>query len=47
LNILVFLHFIVTQYDWSLLYPDEPITVDPLPFPSRGMPIKVSPKNLL
>jgi cytochrome P450 len=45
LNILIFLHFIVTQYDWSLLYPDEPITVDPLPFPSPGMPIKLSPKN--
>ena len=44
LNILVFVHFIVTHYDWSLLYPDETITMDPLPFPSQGMPIKISPK---
>lgn len=44
LNILIFVHFIVTRYDWSLLYPDEPITMDPLPFPSHGMPIKITPK---
>ena len=46
LNILIFVHFIVTHYDWSLLYPDETITMDPLPFPSHGMPIKISPKLL-
>lgn len=46
LNILIFLHYVVTRYDWSLLYPDEPITSDPLPFPSKGMPIKISAKLL-
>ena len=46
LNILIFVHFIVTHYDWSLLYPDETITKDPLPFPSQGMPIKISLKLL-
>nr|GEX79427.1 taxadiene 5-alpha hydroxylase [Tanacetum cinerariifolium] len=44
LNILVFMHYVVTRYDWSLVYPDEPIVMDPLPFPSKGMPIKISPK---
>ena len=44
LNILIFVHFIVTHYDWSLLCPDEPITMDPFPFSSHGMPIKISPK---
>ncbi|GJR57655.1 taxadiene 5-alpha hydroxylase [Tanacetum coccineum] len=29
----------------SLVYPDEPILMDPLPFPSKGMPIKISPKS--
>ncbi|XAR49499.1 Taxadiene 5-alpha-hydroxylase [Bertholletia excelsa] len=43
LNILIFLHFVVTQYNWSLLYPQEPITMDPLPSPSFGMPISISP----
>ncbi|PIA41363.1 hypothetical protein AQUCO_02200049v1 [Aquilegia coerulea] len=43
-NILIFLHYMVTLYDWSLIHPDEPITMDPLPFPCHGMPIKISPK---
>lgn len=44
LNILIFVHFVVTLYDWSLPYPDVPVTMDPLPFPSHGMPIKITPK---
>ncbi|OMO60806.1 Cytochrome P450 [Corchorus olitorius] len=44
LNILIFVHYVVTRYDWSLIYPNESITMDPLPFPSQGMPIKISPK---
>lgn len=44
LNILIFVHCVVTRYDWSLINPDEPIVMDPLPFPSKGMPIKISPK---
>ncbi|KAL4569935.1 hypothetical protein LXL04_025583 [Taraxacum kok-saghyz] len=45
LNILVFVHYVVTQYNWSLIHPDETIVMDPLPFPSKGMPIKISPKS--
>ncbi|XP_027063257.2 taxadiene 5-alpha hydroxylase-like [Coffea arabica] len=44
LNILILIHFVVTQYEWSLVNPQEPIAVDPLPFPSQGMPIRISPK---
>ncbi|CAA0816126.1 cytochrome P450- family 718 [Striga hermonthica] len=44
LNILIFVHYIVTRYDWSLVLPDEPITIDPLPFPSQGMPVTIRPK---
>ncbi|KAL2483469.1 Cytochrome [Forsythia ovata] len=44
LNILVFVHYVVTRYNWSLVTPEEPITIDPLPFPSLGMPIKIYPK---
>ncbi|KAI3924695.1 hypothetical protein MKW92_007593 [Papaver armeniacum] len=46
LNILVFMHFMVTRFDWSLVHLDEPITMDPLPFPCYGMPINISPKTL-
>ncbi|KAI3714023.1 hypothetical protein L1987_72613 [Smallanthus sonchifolius] len=45
LIILVFTHYVVTRYDWSLVDPDEPVVMDPLPFPSKGMPIKISPKR--
>ncbi|CAO2814171.1 unnamed protein product [Amaranthus hypochondriacus] len=47
LNILIFVHLVVTQYNWSLLQPDEPIVMNPLPFPSQGMPITISPKHCL
>ncbi|CAN8286782.1 unnamed protein product [Cochlearia groenlandica] len=46
-SILLFLHFVATSYDWSLVYPDETISMDPLPYPSLGMPIKISPKGFL
>lgn len=45
-NILIFVHYVVTQYEWFLLHPDEPVTMDPLPFPSLGMPIRISPKYI-
>uniref|UniRef100_A0A9I9D860 Taxadiene 5-alpha hydroxylase n=1 Tax=Cucumis melo TaxID=3656 RepID=A0A9I9D860_CUCME len=45
LNILIFIHSVVTRYDWSLVHPDEPIIMDPLPVPCHGMPIKISPKS--
>ncbi|CAI9275415.1 unnamed protein product [Lactuca saligna] len=45
LNILVLVHYVVTQYNWSLLDPEEPIFMDPLPYPSKGMPIKISRKS--
>ncbi|XVF60786.1 hypothetical protein PTKIN_Ptkin08bG0076300 [Pterospermum kingtungense] len=44
LNILIFVHYVVTRYNWSLIHPDESVTMDPLPLPSQGMPIKISPK---
>ncbi|KAJ6730684.1 TAXADIENE 5-ALPHA HYDROXYLASE [Salix viminalis] len=33
LNILIFIHYVVTRYNWSLLCPDEQITMDPSPIP--------------
>ncbi|CAN1351801.1 Cytochrome P450 716B2 [Linum perenne] len=45
LNILVLVHYVVTSYDWSLVLPNEGITMDPLPFPSHGMPIRITPKS--
>uniref|UniRef100_A0A7N0VKV8 Uncharacterized protein n=1 Tax=Kalanchoe fedtschenkoi TaxID=63787 RepID=A0A7N0VKV8_KALFE len=46
LNILIFVHYAVTQYDWSLVDANEAVIVDPLPFPARSMPVNISPKIL-
>ncbi|KAL5978715.1 hypothetical protein ACLOJK_029832 [Asimina triloba] len=46
LNILIFMHFMVTRYNWSLVFPHEPIKMDPLPVPSFGMPIHLTPRLL-
>ncbi|CAF1871690.1 hypothetical protein Bca4012_034459 [Brassica carinata] len=32
-------------YNWSFVYPDETVSMVPLPFLSLGMPIKISPKG--
>ncbi|XP_039028879.1 taxane 13-alpha-hydroxylase-like [Hibiscus syriacus] len=45
LNILIFLHYVLTGYNWSLVHPNESIIMDPLPLPSKGMPINISPKT--
>ncbi|KAE8655802.1 ribosomal L1 domain-containing protein 1-like [Hibiscus syriacus] len=44
-NILIFLHYVVTGYDWSLVHPQESIIMYPLPLPSQGIPIYISPKT--
>ncbi|ERN15010.1 hypothetical protein AMTR_s00032p00231870 [Amborella trichopoda] len=45
MQILVFMHMMVTKYDWSLVYLHEPITIDPLPAPLYGMPINIYERN--
>lgn len=47
LNILILVHYVVTQYDWFLIHPNETVSMDPLPFPSLGMPIRISPKHVV
>ncbi|KAG9439291.1 hypothetical protein H6P81_019456 [Aristolochia fimbriata] len=47
LNMLAFIHFLVTQYDWSPIDPAEPIAVDPIPIPMKGMPIKIKQRSLV
>ncbi|ERM97183.1 cytochrome P450 716B1 [Amborella trichopoda] len=43
IQILVFLHNIVTNFRWELLFPHELISVDPMPTPSKGLPINLYP----
>ncbi|XP_076936207.1 beta-amyrin 16-beta-monooxygenase-like [Bidens hawaiensis] len=42
-EILVFMHNIITRYNWERLIPDEKVVIDPLPRPVHGLPVKLIP----
>ncbi|KAL5718235.1 beta-amyrin 28-monooxygenase [Ranunculus cassubicifolius] len=43
LEILVFMHNLVTKFKWEKVIPDEKIVVDPLPRPAMGLPLRLKP----
>lgn len=45
LQICVFMHHLVTKYEWSLVDPNEGVTMDPLPGPRKGLPITLAEKK--
>nr|BAX04009.1 cytochrome P450 716D58 [Platycodon grandiflorus] len=45
LEILVFLHNVITRYNWDLLIPDEKIEYDPMPTPVKGLPVRLHPRQ--
>lgn len=47
LEVLVFLHYIVTSFKWDLLIPDEKIIYDPMATPAEGLPIRLHGHPLL
>ncbi|KAL4578342.1 hypothetical protein LXL04_014463 [Taraxacum kok-saghyz] len=46
MEVLVFLHNIVTNFKWDLLIPDEKIEYDPMATPVKGLPIRVHPHHV-
>ncbi|XP_058110630.1 taxadiene 5-alpha hydroxylase-like [Magnolia sinica] len=42
---LTIVHHMITNFEWSQLIPDEPITRQPMPYPSMGLPIKIKARN--
>ncbi|KAF6143063.1 hypothetical protein GIB67_041131 [Kingdonia uniflora] len=44
-EILTIIHHLVTKFEWSQMIPDEPITRQPMPYPSMGLPIRIKPLN--
>ncbi|XP_026412669.1 beta-amyrin 28-monooxygenase-like isoform X2 [Papaver somniferum] len=38
-EILVFLHNLVNMFKWELVFPDDVISVDPMPTSSKGLPV--------
>lgn len=45
LEILVFIHNVVTRFKWEKLLPHENIIVDPMPMPAKGLPIRLFPHS--
>ncbi|KAF5797380.1 putative cytochrome P450 [Helianthus annuus] len=45
-QILVFLHNIVTKFKWDLVIPGEKIEYDPLATPVQGLPIRLHPHQV-
>ena len=43
-NIPIFVYYVITRYNWTVIDPHESISMDPLPFSSQGMPVKISLK---
>ncbi|KAL3625228.1 hypothetical protein CASFOL_030682 [Castilleja foliolosa] len=43
LEILVFMHHLVKRFKWEKVIPDEKIVVDPMPFPAKGLPVRLYP----
>ncbi|PWA92439.1 CYP716A14v2 protein [Artemisia annua] len=43
LQILIFMHHLVTKFKWEKVIPNEQIVVDPMPKLARGLPIRVYP----
>ncbi|KAH9311005.1 hypothetical protein KI387_026040 [Taxus chinensis] len=41
LQALIFVHHLVSKYEWSMMIPDEKMTCEPLPVPSKGLPIRL------
>nr|XP_043621282.1 beta-amyrin 28-monooxygenase-like isoform X2 [Erigeron canadensis] len=45
LEILVFMHHLIRKFKWEKLIPNEPIVVNPMPSPAKGLPIRLYPHN--
>ncbi|KVI11858.1 cytochrome P450 [Cynara cardunculus var. scolymus] len=46
LEILVFMHHLVTKFKWEKVIPYEQIIVNPMPIPAKGLPIRLYPRNI-
>ncbi|KAJ4843691.1 hypothetical protein Tsubulata_025407 [Turnera subulata] len=42
---LLVIHHFITKYKWTEMVPDEPIIRAPLPFPAKGLPVKLYAVN--
>ncbi|KAL1541427.1 beta-amyrin 28-monooxygenase [Salvia divinorum] len=47
LEILVFMHHLVTRFKLEMVFPDEKIVMDPTPIPTKGLPVRLFPHTLI
>lgn len=45
LQIRVFMHHLITRYEWCVMDPNEGMKMDPLPIPTNGMCIRLAEKH--
>ncbi|KAJ9140052.1 hypothetical protein P3X46_030739 [Hevea brasiliensis] len=45
IEVLLIIHHLITTYRWTQVLSDEPVILDPLPYPAKGLPIKIHQKN--
>lgn len=45
IEVLLIIHHMITNYEWTEMIPNEPLTREPLPYPAMGLPIKLSPRK--
>lgn len=43
IEILIFMHCLVTKFRWEKLFTDEKLTYNPVPIPVKGLPIRLLP----
>ncbi|OMO91204.1 Cytochrome P450 [Corchorus olitorius] len=47
LEMLVLLHHLTTSYRWQVVGDEDGIQYGPFPVPKRGLPVKVTPRNII
>jgi hypothetical protein len=43
--VLLIIHHLITNYKWTAMVEDEIVVRDPMPFPNKGLPVKIYPKH--
>ncbi|KAK9283796.1 hypothetical protein L1049_012049 [Liquidambar formosana] len=45
IEVMLVIHHLITNYQWTEMIPNEPITRDPMPYPAKGLPVKLLPRK--
>ncbi|KAB5532243.1 hypothetical protein DKX38_018913 [Salix brachista] len=45
-EVLLIIHHLITNYKWTAMVEDELVVRDPMPFPNKGLPVKIYPNHM-